>query len=313
MCRTLLKCFFIISALLFYLFTPNSFATEQFAQITQKDCSFCHLNSAGGGELTQAGENFLAILSADQKTGAVDISLSGMPRLLRLIVGYIHILTGVFWFGTILYVHTVLKPAYASRGLPRGEVRVGLISIFIMAITGTVLTFYRVPSFSFLITTRFGVLLVIKISLFLIMATSAFFVVFFLSKRLKKRQAAAPPLPISSGNIGIEELKQFDGKEGRPAYIAYKGEIFDVSESKLWKDGQHMGRHHAGTDLTEALAQAPHGEEKIFDRSKHMGQLSTQEAAPILSPPARIFYFMAYMNLSFVFLIVLILALWRWW
>jgi len=26
----------------------------------------------------------------------------------------------VMWFGTILYVHLLLKPAYAARGLPRG-------------------------------------------------------------------------------------------------------------------------------------------------------------------------------------------------
>ena len=44
------------------------------------------------------------------------------------------------WFGTILYVHLLLKPAYAARGLPRGELMLGWTCIVMMAITGIVLT-----------------------------------------------------------------------------------------------------------------------------------------------------------------------------
>jgi hypothetical protein len=40
------------------------------------------------------------------------------------------------WFGTILYVHLLLKPAYASHGLPRGELIVGWGSIALIAVTG---------------------------------------------------------------------------------------------------------------------------------------------------------------------------------
>ena len=35
--------------------------------------------------------------------------------------------------------------------------------------------------------------------------------------------------------LSLEELAEKDGKEGRPVYIAYKGRIYDVSGSKLWK------------------------------------------------------------------------------
>ena len=35
--------------------------------------------------------------------------------------------------------------------------------------------------------------------------------------------------------LTIQELKNYDGKNGRKAYIAYKGKIYDVSESFLWK------------------------------------------------------------------------------
>jgi predicted heme/steroid binding protein len=60
-----------------------------------------------------------------------------------------------------------------------------------------------------------------------------------------------------------KELAKYNGKNGKPAYVAYKGKVFDVSTSFLWKDGEHQVLHEAGKDLTEALQQAPHGEEVL--------------------------------------------------
>jgi predicted heme/steroid binding protein len=70
----------------------------------------------------------------------------------------------------------------------------------------------------------------------------------------------------------LEELKQYDGKEGRPAYVAYKGKVYDVTDDFLWTDGDHQGEHVAGKDLTEEMAQAPHGEETL-ERVKLVGIL----------------------------------------
>jgi predicted heme/steroid binding protein/uncharacterized membrane protein len=56
----------------------------------------------------------------------------------------------------------------------------------------------------------------------------------------------------------LEELKQFDGKEGRPAYIAYDGKVYDVTGSKLWRNGVHVRQHNAGEELTAAMPAAPH-------------------------------------------------------
>ena len=61
----------------------------------------------------------------------------------------------------------------------------------------------------------------------------------------------------------LEELKQYDGKNGRPAYIAYKGKVYDVTTSFLWVDGDHQGEHQAGRDLTAEISRAPHGEETL--------------------------------------------------
>lgn len=55
-----------------------------------------------------------------------------------------------------------------------------------------------------------------------------------------------------------KQLADYDGRDGRPAYVAYKGKVYDVSNSFLWKDGIHQVLHSAGEDLTDALKQAPH-------------------------------------------------------
>ena len=69
-----------------------------------------------------------------------------------------------------------------------------------------------------------------------------------------------------------EELAQYNGKNGLPAYAAYKGKVYDVSGSFLWKDGNHQVLHDAGTDLSAAMEQAPHGED-VLDRFPVVGVL----------------------------------------
>lgn len=71
----------------------------------------------------------------------------------------------------------------------------------------------------------------------------------------------------------LEELKQYDGKNGKPAYIAYKGKVYDVTDNYLWLDGDHQGQHAAGKDLTEDMASAPHSEENL-ERVKLIGILA---------------------------------------
>jgi predicted heme/steroid binding protein len=69
-----------------------------------------------------------------------------------------------------------------------------------------------------------------------------------------------------------QELEENNGKNGKPAYVAYKGKVYDVSQSSLWIDGDHLGMHQAGKDLTEELEMAPHGEEN-FQKVKLVGIL----------------------------------------
>ncbi len=72
--------------------------------------------------------------------------------------------------------------------------------------------------------------------------------------------------------VTLQELEENNGKNGKPAYFAYKGKVYDVSESSFWLDGDHLGMHQAGKDLTEELDMAPHKEEN-FQRVKLVGEL----------------------------------------
>jgi predicted heme/steroid binding protein/uncharacterized membrane protein len=71
-------------------------------------------------------------------------------------------------------------------------------------------------------------------------------------------------------------LSEYDGKDGNPVYIVHQGRVFDVSESKLWKGGLHMKRHHAGRDLTTDFGGAPHGTE-VFERYPQVGVIKKEE------------------------------------
>ncbi|MBU5454702.1 cytochrome b5 domain-containing protein [Caproiciproducens sp. MSJ-32] len=51
-------------------------------------------------------------------------------------------------------------------------------------------------------------------------------------------------------NLSREELKIYDGEEGRPAYIVVDGIVYDVTESEEWKYAKYLGAR-AGKDYTE--------------------------------------------------------------
>lgn len=59
-------------------------------------------------------------------------------------------------------------------------------------------------------------------------------------------------------DFSAAELAEFDGREGRPVYVAYQGVVYDVTGSAMWPEGDHEGAHHAGHDLTSEHEDAPH-------------------------------------------------------
>ncbi len=81
---------------------------------------------------------------------------------------------------------------------------------------------------------------------------------------------------MSDKTFTLEELKQFDGKEGRAAYFACEGVVYDATNSKLWRKGTHVRVHEAGLDLTADLAKAPHGLDSVL-RLPVVGSLTATE------------------------------------
>ena len=72
--------------------------------------------------------------------------------------------------------------------------------------------------------------------------------------------------------LTLEELAQFDGRNGNKAYIAVNGVIYDVSNSPRWPQGNHNG-YQAGQDLTEAIMSvSPHGK-RVLDNIPKIGYL----------------------------------------
>ena len=68
------------------------------------------------------------------------------------------------------------------------------------------------------------------------------------------------------------QLALRNGQDMDEIWVAYKGIIYDVTESRLWRNGKHY-EYWAGQDLTEELDNdAPHAEQ-VFLRFEKIGLL----------------------------------------
>jgi predicted heme/steroid binding protein len=67
------------------------------------------------------------------------------------------------------------------------------------------------------------------------------------------------------------QLALRNGQDKPQIWVAYKGIIYDVTESRLWRNGKHY-EHWAGQDLTHELVDAPHTHE-VFKKFKAIGRV----------------------------------------
>lgn len=67
------------------------------------------------------------------------------------------------------------------------------------------------------------------------------------------------------------QLALRNGQDRDEIWCAYEGLIYDVSASRLWRNGHHY-EHWAGQDLTNELISAPHTD-GVFNRFPVVGQL----------------------------------------
>lgn len=70
----------------------------------------------------------------------------------------------------------------------------------------------------------------------------------------------------------LDELKNFNGQNGQPAYVAVNGTVYDVTNVSAWQGGKHHGVT-AGTDATAAIAHSPH-KESVLGKLKVVGKLA---------------------------------------
>jgi predicted heme/steroid binding protein len=281
-------------------------ATPEFAERTSQGCRVCHRDPEGGGALTETGLRFAASGYRWPPAGGYRV-LGPLRSGVRLLIGMTHLVAAFLWFGTILYVHLMLRPAYASQGLPRGEVALGLVAMAVVGVTGALLTASRIAGLDVLLHSPWGRVLAAKIAAYGVMVSSAAVTVLFIGPRLRRAGGAAA-LP-RDGVFDPATLATFDGGEGRPALVAHEGAVYDVSALPRWKDGAHM-KHRAGRDLTADLARAPH-DASLLERARRLGTFDAARQ-PAKTAAQKAFYVVAYLNLSLVFVVIGLLAWWRW-
>ena len=87
-------------------------------------------------------------------------------------------------------------------------------------------------------------------------------------------------------SLTIGDLAMYDGKNGNKAYIAVDSVIYDVSNSKSWKNGEHKRGTKAGFDHSESIMKSPHGK-SVIKKLKIVGKLiPTVKAAVAPMTPA---------------------------
>jgi predicted heme/steroid binding protein len=67
------------------------------------------------------------------------------------------------------------------------------------------------------------------------------------------------------------QLALRNGQDKPQIWVAYLGLIYDVTDSRLWRNGKHY-EHWAGQDLTDELKDAPHTE-AVFAKFIVVGRL----------------------------------------
>lgn len=69
------------------------------------------------------------------------------------------------------------------------------------------------------------------------------------------------------------QLALRNGQDKPEIWVAFQNKIYDVTNSRLWRNGKHY-EHWAGQDLTDELKDAPHTE-KVFERLQQIGILES--------------------------------------
>jgi predicted heme/steroid binding protein len=292
----------------FIIFTTLPFrkahATEEYARQTHQECIACHEKKEGGGKLNLEGQLFLNRILREE----AERQPQGLYQpWLQIGIGFIHIIGSVFWIGSLLYIILLAKTPYAYQGPAKNEVRFGVATILIVALTGLYLMLHRKEE----LDDFAGILFHIKIWFFAGMVFLTFILYQFIIPRLRKKAAPASNRMVGRA-ITRQDLRMFDGRFKRPTYVGYLGKIYDVSESRYWSNGQHFFRHYSGQDLTRQLQDAPHNEPNIL-RMPLAGQIMEKQQIYAHWRITLTFYAAIFLNIILGAGILVLIAISRWW
>jgi hydroxylamine dehydrogenase len=305
---------FLGTALLLLTIISPVLATDQYAAQTGKGCIFCHQESTGG-PLKTVGfayiKNGYQYPIPEQILDKADALQGPLHKTLRFIIGYLHLLAAVVFCGAIFYIHLFVRPARLIGGIPKHERILGVTCMITLALTGIYLTWARISRWEQFFDNTFGLMLFVKILLFLLMVGIGIAAITVIHRRMQ-RDVKASEGPPDADNITRANLSYFDGTEGKPAYVVINKKIYDVTASPKWKKGRHVGKHGAGMDLTDALKGAPHGVE-VLKNVTYVGAFTgRQDMTHKFTFAQKTFIKMAYANLVIIFLILACISVWRW-
>lgn len=84
--------------------------------------------------------------------------------------------------------------------------------------------------------------------------------------------AANPAVAVPNQTFTIQDLANYDGKNGRPAYVAVNGVVYDVTNNRAWAAATHFGLV-SGRDYTQEFASCHAGQQSILATLPVVGRL----------------------------------------
>ncbi|WP_044641128.1 cytochrome b5 domain-containing protein [Risungbinella massiliensis] len=81
-----------------------------------------------------------------------------------------------------------------------------------------------------------------------------------------------PSPPTNQRTFTIQELSNYNGKNGMPAYVAVNGIVYNVTNNRTWAAATHFGLI-AGKDYTREFASCHTGQQAILSTLPIVGRL----------------------------------------
>ena len=284
-------------------------ARPEYAQLTGNPCSACHVSPQGGGTLKPEGEEFREQLKNLDIAVDPALRVSMGQRLLHLALWLVHIPFGAAWVGLFLYT---FGPALRKKKLviPSGPyTRQIIYGMIVTLVTGPLMVVTRMKMVPGLFTTRFGLLLLVKIIAALALTAATAALLWHTKIRLARKYRSLAKTLDSGAELELspDDLLLFSGSDKRKALVAVGGRIYDVTGRNLWRRGIHPGGHRSGHDLTNAFKGAPHGRE-VFERIKPVGSMIDGDAPRGRGPLS----WAVTLGFAASGVILLVVVLWRW-